>query len=124
MVDVNVQHGRFRHRLGVVAARRLRYKALISHHHLICRKEKDVFFLRRLLVDVIRPESPFQNETQVFTHVFIFIVKLALAIGFLLPKGSGKLKCAGVDACKLVECVVENLGFGHVGAGKLSYIQK
>lgn len=35
VVDVNVKHRRARHRLGVVAARRLRHEAFICHHDLV-----------------------------------------------------------------------------------------
>lgn len=113
MVDMNVQNRRFGHRFGIVAAGCLGYETFVGYHHLIFRIEKNILFLRRIVIDIVGPEHAVEDKTQVFANILVFIVKLSFPIGFPLPVRGRQLERAGIDTRELIERVVEDLCFGH-----------
>ncbi|MNY58345.1 hypothetical protein D3C86_1946710 [compost metagenome] len=118
MIDMDIQNRRFRHRFGVVAARRLRHETLVGYHYLIFGIEKHILFLRRFIVDIVSPEHAVEDETQVFAHIFILIIKLPFPVSLSLPVRRRKFKRIGIDPRKLIERVIEDLCFGHDFAGE------
>ncbi|MNY57663.1 hypothetical protein D3C86_1939000 [compost metagenome] len=87
MIDMDVQNGRIRHRLGVIVAGRLRHEAFISHYYLIFGKEKHILLISRLFIDIVGPEHAIEDETQVFANVFVFVIEFTLAVLPFLPVG-------------------------------------
>jgi hypothetical protein len=82
VVDVNVQNGRVHHRFCIVIAGSLGYEAFVRDYDLIFGKEKHILFLCLIIINVVSPENPVQNESEVFADIFVLIIKLTFPYCF------------------------------------------